>query len=347
MLWVNYYSINCLYGVLPTDHLECWRHLVLASRLLCKRNMNMDDIKLADTLLLKFCQRFQVLYGPESVTPNIHLHGHLLECIKDYGPMCNFWLFSFERFNGLLGDEPTNNRSIELQLVNRFIRDNAHLQMLSSFSNSPAESASVLSHSVLKHAFNFTSTRHLDVTQEFETPAAEFVPDTKHTISSFSSEMTYLTNAYRQNFSALFDSHDNIVIPQSYRKMMSITFRGHKIKSGQYVLAHCNVPFAGTSSMKTYFHDPNVRPAKILFFFIHAIQVNATFIDHIFAYVSWPMRHPLHDIIGQPYEVWCCSLNENIGDNYIIPAKNIVSFLLTSQQKYEGENVLVTVPVID
>ena len=133
MLWVNYYSINCLYGVLPTDHLECWRHLVLASRLLCKRNMNMDDIRLADTLLLKFCQRFQVLYGPESVTPNIHLHGHLLECIKDYGPMCNFWLFSFERFNGLLGDEPTNNRSIELQLVNRFIRDNAHLQMLSFF----------------------------------------------------------------------------------------------------------------------------------------------------------------------------------------------------------------------
>ena len=160
----------------------------------------------------------------------------------------------------------TNNRSIEQQLVNRFIRDNAHLQMLSSFSNSPAESASVLSHSVLKHAFNFTSTRHLDVTQEFETPAAEFVPDTKHTISNFSSKMTYLTNAYRQKFSALFDSNDNIVIPQSYRKMLSLTFRGHKIKSGQYVLAHCNVPFAGTSSMKTYFHDPNVRPAKILFF---------------------------------------------------------------------------------
>ena len=59
------------------------------------------------------------------------------------------------------------------------------------------------------------------------------------------------------------------------------------------------------------------------------------------------MRHPLHNIIGQPYEVWCCSLNENVGDNCIIPAKNIVSFLLTSQQKYESENVLVTVPVID
>ena len=131
MLWVNYYSINCLCGILPNLHLECWRHFVLASRLLCKRNMNMDDVHLADTLLLKFCQRFQALYGREAVTPNIHLHAHLLECVKDYGPMCNFWLFSFERFNGLLGHEPTNNRSIELQLVNRFLRDNAHLQFLS------------------------------------------------------------------------------------------------------------------------------------------------------------------------------------------------------------------------
>ena len=31
---------------------------------------------------------------------------------------------------------------------------------------------------------------------------------------------------------------------------------------------------------------------QMFYFFIHAIQVKATFIDHIFAYVSWPMRHP-------------------------------------------------------
>ena len=48
-----------------------------------------------------------MLYGPETVTPNIHLHAHLIECIQDYGPMSNFWLFSFERFYGILGDEQT------------------------------------------------------------------------------------------------------------------------------------------------------------------------------------------------------------------------------------------------
>ena len=44
--------------------------------------------------------------------------------------MASFWLFSFERFNGLLGDQPTNNCSIEVQLMQRFLNDNAHLQLL-------------------------------------------------------------------------------------------------------------------------------------------------------------------------------------------------------------------------
>ena len=79
---------------------------------------------------------------------------------------------------------------------------------------------------------------------------------------------------------------------------------------------------------------------KFCFFFIHAIEV-----DHSFAYISWPMQHPLHQSIGQPYEVWCYSLNEVV--NCIIPTRNIVSFLLTSQQNYECENVLVTVPVLN
>jgi len=109
MLWVNYYSLYCLYQILPREHLECWRHFVLASRLLCKRQLSKDEVRIADALLLQFCRRFEVIYGPEAVTPNIHLHAHLADCIEDYGPMSNFWLFSFERLNGVLGNEPTNN----------------------------------------------------------------------------------------------------------------------------------------------------------------------------------------------------------------------------------------------
>ena len=84
MIWVNYYSLNCLYEVIPFEHLECWRRFVLASRLLCKRQLTAEDIQVADTLLLKFCRQFELIYGPEAVTPNMHLHAHVADCIRDY-----------------------------------------------------------------------------------------------------------------------------------------------------------------------------------------------------------------------------------------------------------------------
>ena len=34
MLWVNCYSIYCMYGIISDEELECWRPFVLASRLL-------------------------------------------------------------------------------------------------------------------------------------------------------------------------------------------------------------------------------------------------------------------------------------------------------------------------
>ena len=63
------------------------------------------------------------MYGQLEVTPNMHLHSHLINCIIDYGPVHNFWLFSFERFNGLLGDFKTNQRAVEIQLMRKFLRD--------------------------------------------------------------------------------------------------------------------------------------------------------------------------------------------------------------------------------
>ena len=65
---------------------------------------------------------FEKRYGKERVTPNMHLHLHLKQCILDYGPVYSFWLFSFERFNGILGAFRTNNRSVEIQIMRKFLQ---------------------------------------------------------------------------------------------------------------------------------------------------------------------------------------------------------------------------------
>lgn len=70
---------------------------------------------------MEFFALFVDLYGNEWCNPNLHLHGHLHECLKDYGPVYSFWLFAFERFNGILGSYHTNNRNISIQLMRRFL----------------------------------------------------------------------------------------------------------------------------------------------------------------------------------------------------------------------------------
>jgi len=102
------------------------------------------------------------------VTPNMHLHCHLADCLRDLGPMASFWLFTFEGFNiGLLGDQPTNNRSIEVQLMQQFIVDNAYLQLLhyEPSVHEPSYIDSLFQHTIVDRAHNFDSVKHLDTNQ--------------------------------------------------------------------------------------------------------------------------------------------------------------------------------------
>ena len=134
--WVLYFSVMCVFDVLPTEHFKCWQCFVLACRRLCQKTLSQADLTIADGLLLKFCRKCVDLYGPRSITPNMHLHCHLADCIRDFGPCHSFWLFSFERYNGILGKEPNNNRSVELQLMTRFLKDNLSLQFESAANES-------------------------------------------------------------------------------------------------------------------------------------------------------------------------------------------------------------------
>ena len=46
---------------------------------------------------------------------------HLRKCLKESGPFYGFWCFSFERYNGILRSFSTNNHSMSVQLMKKFI----------------------------------------------------------------------------------------------------------------------------------------------------------------------------------------------------------------------------------
>ena len=125
--WVMYYSLIALRDILSNDTFECWHHFVLACRILCSKQLDMNKVILGDALLLHFCKRTERMFGWQCITPNMHLHYHLRSCIVDYGPFHGFWCYAFESFNGILGAMPHNNRSIEIQLTNRFLQESQYM----------------------------------------------------------------------------------------------------------------------------------------------------------------------------------------------------------------------------
>lgn len=117
------FSVYALHGILPATDLEVWRDFVMACTFFCSTVITEARAELAHTYILKFCRNIEQYYGRNRITPNMHLHTHLLDCILDYGPVYSFWLFSFERYNGILGEYGTNQRSVEVQLMRKFCSD--------------------------------------------------------------------------------------------------------------------------------------------------------------------------------------------------------------------------------
>ena len=115
--WVMLFSIYVLADVIPKRDKECSRKFVLPCQYICKRIISENDITIAHGLLIQLCKDFEIFYGKEKVISNIHLHVHLKDCLLDFGPIYSFWLFSFERYNGMLGNLPNNKKNIEPQII--------------------------------------------------------------------------------------------------------------------------------------------------------------------------------------------------------------------------------------
>lgn len=106
----------CFKQFLSEDLYSLWIIFVQACTLLwlCSHAITYCNIELADHLIHQYCCLFERIFGKENCYPNLHLHCHLKQCFLDYGPASSFWLFGFERMNGVLGNVHTSNRAIEV-----------------------------------------------------------------------------------------------------------------------------------------------------------------------------------------------------------------------------------------
>ena len=124
----------------------------LALHLLCKKPIHVQDVELVNTFCPSILPTCCSLYGQACVTQNIHLGCHLKRCVENSAPIMTFWLFSLERYNGLLSEQPNNNECIELQLMRRFLdyysQANLLIDLVNEESNPIADQFSLLSFTV-------------------------------------------------------------------------------------------------------------------------------------------------------------------------------------------------------
>ncbi|GES80286.1 hypothetical protein RCL_jg7379.t1 [Rhizophagus clarus] len=106
-------------------------NFVRACSLLVCRIIDNNMITEAHKRLLKVALLIEEHYGPEKITPNLHLCLHIRECYQDYSPLYSFWCFSFERMNSVLGSFPNSHRQIEPELL-RIIMQNWRLDNILS-----------------------------------------------------------------------------------------------------------------------------------------------------------------------------------------------------------------------
>lgn len=109
MLWTNYYSLFCLYELISFDDLRCWHTLYWLQK--CYQS-NQYQMMMCPLEMASYFTFFDIaLYSEVSVTPNMPMHCHISDCIKDFGPLTSFWLFLFERYNRFSADQQSIYRT--------------------------------------------------------------------------------------------------------------------------------------------------------------------------------------------------------------------------------------------
>ncbi|XP_035679990.1 uncharacterized protein LOC118418252 [Branchiostoma floridae] len=356
--WTLYYSSYCLDGLLPKEHMDCWQMFVLACKKICQPVVRESEINYADAAFVTFGKKVEHsnLFGNSFVTPNMHLHCHLKQCVLDYGPVYGFWLFSFERYNGILGSECTNNRGIEIQLMRKFLVSGfAHsiplpTDLWEKFGVLFAKFYSKSSNSDISPAVEIdlqtmATTLNVSDIDWSEDPETIQLPINFTRVSLSRDEKRSLASAYSSMYPE--DSISNMA--ETVRKyntcQVGQEFFGSKVASRSRNSACIMGRWASNEGDVDI--GNGLRPGMIQCFYRHTVEINGKPSGHVFAVVEWYKVSPMKDKIGQGK---CCTVWRkgfvSRGGASFVPVQRIYSKTVCAHTKVDGQKVVIVSPVV-
>ena len=319
--WIVYFSLYALNGILPKPHYECWQHFVKACFYLCRRTITRLQIQEADKYLMEFYGKVVALYGNAACNPNLHLHGHLRECINDYGPVYSFWLFAFERLNGILGSYHTNNRNISLQLMRRFLDSKTYAPC-----NWPSEYKEEFL-SVLEQ-FNYQKGSLQQTSLNDTLKEIHALPPLQEDAFSVV-ELTSVSQLASSQY-----PEDNVSVLMLHRKCKTITLNGSVIGSQDSRHSNSSIVLAKSPS------DTTTLKLYQILFFMECKLIKSSDPEGVASFwvaaASKFMEHEYKGWFGCPIEVWCAAPNSI--DIDFIPISSIKTLVAYTKTQFNFQN---------
>ncbi len=355
--WTITYSMMALCGLIEPKYLKVWQLFVQACRLIAHPVITMQDAKSADELFQKFGKAFENVFGPKSVKPNMHMHCHLYECIDDFGSIYSFWLYPFERYNGNLGDFQTNNQSIEVTLMRKFV-DQTYLA---------AEAQKIftqeqkLEYKDLLSRFNYSSST-LPENYDLLLKAPDLPIDQCRNVWQ---SVGHLDPKLLNNQpTVLIESDDRDLLRQMYQDLypdINITDGdvlefGYKTKTVSIGQMNLSATFGtpGSSSLiQAHWPDasgligheiPPLQVGEISYFLVHKVLLNGKACEHILCAMTWKQPLLTEHAYLEPCSVYRNRPIYRNQSSSFMPVQRIHSTCAFSHQKVSGySNCLVVI----
>lgn len=337
--WIVYYSLPSLKSRLPAQHYNVWLLFVRACHLFCRRTISLQEIAEADRHILHFCKTYVTLYGKQYCTPNLHLHGHIASCIEDYGPVYAFWLFSFERLNGILGSYHTNNNHVSLQLMRKFVSSYSY-----STQNWPKEFQEDLSGVLLKCNHYCKGSLMQDTLESCMENCYEVRPLPPVHEIALSQEMKHtLQELLSSNFPNTFVHIYMLSKRCTALKLEAFTLGS--VKSKYTTSSLCLVTRTNSDAIHQYWLARIQNYLQCNF----CTEVDSKLHSVWIAAVSYFYEHPCRSWFGFPVEVWS---TETTPDIDLIPISYIKSRVVYAESSFNfgsvhgTQKVLVVSPIL-
>lgn len=357
--WKNFvllFSMYSLKDVLPDQHLHYWQSFVLACRLLCKPCITKTDLMLADCKLLDFLKEYEKINGKLAITPNMHLHLHLKECVENYGSIYGFWLFSFERYNGILGSYHTNNKTVEVQIMRKFMTSGilAHMQysLPEEYKDfflfnctAQLEPKGSSGETVSLPQLMMASSGSLLGKESVWADLTSICFQRSYKLASFDQDgLNALRLVYHTLYPKLTAAALNLAT--LYKKYNSLTVGGERygslLGSRLCPYAHIIASWCGNNGI---INPGRMRPGIVRHFIAHSVEIEGKQSIHVFALVNWLKSTEQDFCFGNPLSVWLSKHFEHAGPAVFLPVQRIHSKFLSADHLHSGQKYLIVSPI--